>query len=117
MRPFTDVLRDWRNGRLVNHLTEEMEKLTVAVEDTCKEGSLTLTVKLKPKTDKRGVIDVVEMHADVTSKIPRHDLPAQVFFLTTDGDLVKDDPTQREMFAAADVGDAADKPARRRYAD
>lgn len=117
MRLFTDVLRDWRNGRLVDRLTDEMAKLTAAVDETGKEGSLTLSIKLKPKTDNRGVIDIVELHADVTTKIPRHDLPAQVFFLTTDGDLVKDDPTQREMFVAADVGDASDRPARRRRAD
>ncbi|MFZ5719236.1 MAG: hypothetical protein ACOY5Y_07180 [Pseudomonadota bacterium] len=98
MRPFTDVLRDMRKGRVVDAIGDELAEVVKAVLDTNKAGELTLKFKVKPqgKGDNAVIIS-----ADIKSKRPQGDLPDALFFADLDGDLLRDDPTQQRMFADA----------------
>ncbi len=98
MRPFTDVLRDIRRGRVVNHLTDELARVIQGVLDTDKPGALTLTLTIKPqgKGD-----NAVVMTAKTTAKVPQPALPDALFFADLDGGLHRDDPTQQRLFADA----------------
>ena len=109
MRPFTDVLREERGGRVVDTISEELEQIIKAVRHTGKAGALTLKMTIKPR-DEDG--EQVNIAFAITPKVPQAPVPEAVFFTTLDGDLLRDDRNQREIFKAADLGDAADRRAR-----
>lgn len=98
MRPFTDVLRDMRKGRVVAAATDGLGELVRGVLDTNKPGKLTLELTIKPGT--RGD-NAVYVNAKVTLKSPRPDLPEALFFADADGSLLRDDPSQQRIFADA----------------
>lgn len=98
MRPFTDVLRDIRKGRVVDALTDQLGEVVRGVLDTTKGGELTLKLTVKPQG--RGDNAVI-VSAKVTIKVPQADLPDAIFYADLEGDLLRDDPTQTRMFADA----------------
>lgn len=109
MRPFTDFLRDIRKGRVVDAATDDLAELVRAVKDTGKAGSLTLTISIKPQ-DKEA--EQVVVSAAVSTKLPKAALPEGIFFAGIDGDLLRDDPSQKEMFVPTDaLGDRAERRA------
>lgn len=95
MRPITDVLREMRKGRIVEDATEALTELVKAVDATNKPGALTLKLTVKPAKD--GGWEKT-LSAAISTSVPRHDLPDAVFFSNADGQLVRDDPDQRELF-------------------
>jgi hypothetical protein len=99
MRPFTDVLRDIRKGKVVDRLGEEMAEIVQAVLDTNKGGELTLKLSVKPQGKGDNAVIV---SAKISTKVPQVDLPDALFFADLDGDLLREDPTQTRMFAGAD---------------
>jgi hypothetical protein len=94
MRLFTDVLRDIRKGRPVEEATEALADVVMAVDETGKEGSVTITLKIKPA--KHGGPEKV-LIAEVTAKKPWADIASAIFFSDEDGNLVRFDPRQEEM--------------------
>lgn len=110
MRPFTDILRDIRRGRVVDAASEQLATIVRGVIATGKPGELTLKLSIKPqgKGDNAVVITT-----KLTGKEPRDDLPEAIFFADEAGDLLREDPTQTRMFAEADDGE----PTRRRRGD
>lgn len=98
MRPFTDVLRDIRKGRVVEAAGEELAEVVRAVLDTNKGGKLTLELSVKPNG--RGDNAVI-VGAKLKSTKPQAELPDALFYADLDGDLLRDDPTQQRMFADA----------------
>lgn len=100
MRPFTDVLRDIRKGRVVDAATDQLAEVVRAVLDTNKGGELTLKLSVKPQGKGDNAVIV---SAKVATKVPQADLPDALFFADLDGDLLRDDPTQSRLF-----GDAID---------
>jgi hypothetical protein len=101
MRPITDVLREYRNGRAADVASQRLAELVQAVDETGKAGSLTITFKVKPE---KGGGSQKTIACDVKSKIPEIDLPEAVFFSDADGNLHRADPQQREMFSEAGKG-------------
>lgn len=103
MRPFTDVLRDIRKGRVVEAASEQLAEVVRGVLDTNKGGEFTLKMTVKPqgKGDNAVILSV-----KMAAKVPQADLPDALFFADLDGDLLRDDPTQSRMFA--DAGDRID---------
>lgn len=100
MRPFTDVLRDMRKGKVVAEATDRLAELVMAVLETGKPG--TLSLQLSVRTQSRGDNAVI-VAAKVGVKKPQLDLPEALFFADGDGALLRDDPTQMRMFAEAGV--------------
>lgn len=96
MRPITDVLREMRKGRIVEDATEALTELVKAVDATNKPGALTLKLTVKPSKD--GGWEKT-LSAAISTSVPRPDLPDAVFFSNADGQLVRDDPDQRELFS------------------
>jgi len=104
MRPFTDILRDMRKGRVVDAAGDEMARLVRAVLDTNKAGEMTLKLKVKPQGKGDNAVIV---SAEVKSKAPQADLPDALFFADLDGDLLREDPTSQRIFTDA-AGDKID---------
>lgn len=104
MRPFTDVLRDIRKGRVVEAASDELAEVVKAVLDTAKPGELTLKLKVTPQGKGDNAVIV---SAEVKSKRPVAKLPDALFFADLDGDLLRDDPTQQRIFTDT-AGDKID---------
>ncbi len=100
MRPFTDVLRDIRRGKVVEAASEELAQVVKAVLDTEKAGELTLKLKIKPQGKGDNAVIV---SAELKAKRPQADLPDALFFADLEGDFLREDPSQTRMF-----GDAVD---------
>lgn len=94
MRLITDILRDIRNGKVVNAASSQMAELVLAVADTGKAGSLTIKLTVKP--DKEGE-NMLTIEPVIDVKMPRHDLSGGVFFFDAEGNLTRTDPKQTEM--------------------
>lgn len=107
MRPITDILREIRKGRVVERASEEMAEVVRAVLDTEKAGKLTIELTVKPQGKGDSAVIV---SAKLKTTIPQADLPDALFFADLDGDLHRDDPSQREMFTPTDaLGDTLDR--------
>lgn len=105
MRPFTDILREARRGAVVEGISDELETVIKAVRHTGKAGKLTLTIDIKPRDQDAEQVNLV---FKVAAKAPSQAIPEAVFFTTLDGDLLRDDPNQREIFKDTDaLGDRA----------
>jgi hypothetical protein len=100
-RPFTDLLREHRNGLTHDELSDALRDLVAAVTDEGKAGSLTFTVSIKPM----GKGDGLEVSADIKVKPPKKTPGAAIFFATPDNALQKQDPRQKEM-ELRDIGPA-----------
>ncbi len=94
MRLITDVLRDIRRGRPVEEATNALADVVRAVDETGKEGSVTITLKVKPA--KHGGPEKT-LVCDVKAKKPIAEIAPAVFFSDSDGDLHRVDPNQEEM--------------------
>ena len=94
MRLITDVLRDIRKGRPVEEATMALADVVRAVDETGKDGSVTITLKVKAA--KHGGPEKT-LIAEVKSKKPIADIAPAVFFSDADGDLHRTDPNQEEM--------------------
>lgn len=110
MRPFTDVIRDHRNGKLVAELSERMARVVQAVEETGKPGTITLKLTIKPSKGEEGAFKV---SPTISQGIPERDLPDALFFSDESGSLVRESPTQRGIFDADDT-DLGQAPRRSR---
>lgn len=95
MKPITDVIREYRNGQLVDQATAAFAELIQAVQHTRKGGEFTRKLKVTPES---GSANGVEVVADMAVKAPRPTMPKAIFFVDADYSLSRNDPAQREMF-------------------
>lgn len=98
-RPFFEILKDLRSGRTLEDCAAEMEALVLAVRETRKSGSLTITLKVKPP--KAGNASYLMIEDSISTKVPKLDHSDTVFFSTKDGGLSRQDPSQQELFRPA----------------
>lgn len=111
MRPFTDVLRDHRGGKLVERLTSEFGKLLKGVESTGKAGTITLKLKVTPSKGDESTLEVVP---DISVSIPKADLPKALFYSDGEGSLLREPPKGGALFSADDVESDRDERRSRR---
>lgn len=95
-RPFADVLTSLRRGKTHRELSDAMQELSLAVIETHRAGTITLTIKVS----KSKASGMVEIDDTVKVKLPEPDRSSSMFFVTDDGNLSKDDPRQLSL----DVG-------------
>lgn len=108
MRHFTDVLRDHRGGKLVDHLSSKLDEVVQAVRRTGKSGELTLKLKITPTKGEDDLVDVVP-NCKVT--LPEPDLAKALFYVSDEGDLLRSNPNAPGLFqGAAERGELGDKP-------
>ncbi len=94
MRLITDILRDIRRGRPVEEATNALADVVRAVDETGKDGSVTITLKVK--ASKHGGPEKT-LICEVKAKKPIAEIAPAVFFSDADGDLHRVDPSQEEM--------------------
>lgn len=91
-RPFADVVRDLAGGRIYEDLGTQLSETVSAVLETGKVGELSLKLTIKPNSE-----GSVLVTAAVKQKIPEPTLGSTLFFATTTGSLLRNDPRQTEM--------------------
>lgn len=91
MRPFADVLRELSGGDTYDILTTKLGELVEAVAQHHKPGELTLTLKVTPNGDAVVVTETVK------SKVPEAGRRSTMFFVTSGGALVRQDPRQQDL--------------------
>lgn len=91
-RPFADVVRELAGGRIYDDLTTQLGEVVTAVLETGKVGDLSL--KLSIKSNGEGSVRVL---ADVKAKVPTATVGETLFFATSGGSLVRNDPRQPEL--------------------
>jgi hypothetical protein len=90
---FLEFLQTFRRGELLRLADLRREEVVSAVHATSGEGSITLSFKFK--INKAGQLEV---KPELSSKKPYPALGTGIYFATEDGDLLRRDPTQHEMF-------------------
>ena len=90
-RLFSDVLGELGRGSTAEELTSRLSEVVQAVRETQKVGGLTLDLKVKPNGDTVIITDSIK------SKVPEGTRADTLFFTTSDGSLVRNDPAQTEM--------------------
>lgn len=106
-RLITDVLRDIRKGRVVDDASDKLAEVVRAVLDTEKPGEVIIKLKITPQGKGDNALIV---SSKVEAKIPQPDLPDAIFFADTDGDLLRDDPTQTRLWADSDEAQRRGQP-------
>lgn len=106
VRPFADFLRDVGKGACHDELSEKLNDLVTAVEETGKAGSITLTLTVKPM--EKGNVNALLVSDAITVKKPTTPRKASVFF-PDGGNLVRNDPNQPELSGLRDVSDPGER--------
>lgn len=104
VRPFTDTLSALRYGELLDELSDQLNELVTACNETGKAGSLTLTLKLKPS---RG--GAIEINDAVTAKVPKLERGSTLMFPTPEGNLQREDPRQMKIEGLREVPRQSDE--------
>lgn len=94
LRPFADVLLDLAGGTVHAEMSAELRELTEDVQATGKKGSLTLDVKISTVGNNH---DALQLQATVRSKLPQSDPQSSIFFTDSDGNLVRENPSQPRL--------------------
>lgn len=90
--PFAEFLLKHAKGRTHDELSESLRDVVVAVQEIGKAGTLTLKLTAKRVNDGQ-----VQVEAAITTKLPDV-AQASIWFVTPDGELTRDDPTQLALY-------------------
>ena len=91
-RPFADVVRELASGKIYDDLTTQLGEVVTGVLETGKVGELSLKLSIKPNGEGSVVVA-----ADVKQKVPAPTVGTTLFFATSSGSLIRNDPRQTEM--------------------
>lgn len=95
VRHFAEWLHDQHAGATHNELSEALNDLVEAVQETGKVGSLTLTVKVKPAA--RGQVRRVLVSDEIKVRKPEGDRAEAIYFVDDNHNLSRRDPDQPEL--------------------
>jgi hypothetical protein len=94
-KPLMEVLGEIRGGAAINDAAKDFLDLCQRVRDVGKPGELTIKIKVNPDKNDPDVYEVVP--DAYISKMPRKPRAKGLFYMTTDGRLVREDPKQAKM--------------------
>ncbi len=89
---FAEVLQQLAGGQTYQELGDRLTEIVLAVQETRKQGELTIRLKVKPNGE-HGVIIAEE----VKSKAPEAPRAETLFYVTAAGHLKRDDPRQEKL--------------------
>jgi len=90
---FLEFLQSFRRGELISEADDQFGELMEAVKRTGGKGDL--TIKLPFKVNEAGQIECVPT---VSCKKPRKPLGTGIYYVTAEGRLTRQDPTQDDLF-------------------
>lgn len=111
VRPFTDWLREQRNGLCQSELTDHLSDLVEAVSIHGKPGTLTLKITVRP-AGKTG-LGTVLVSDETSVKKPQAERSEAIWFVDRDFGLTRSDPSQLRL----DLREAPRPPAPKELPD
>lgn len=103
---FLETVRQLRAGRTQDELSQKLNQLTQDCRATGKQGSITLTIKVKPD---KGDTGQYFLEDDIKTSEPKFDRGQTIFWGTPEGNLQRTDPNQGEL-PLRDVSAKAEAP-------
>ena len=91
---FTQTLAKISYGDAADQASDMLADLVKAVGEHEREGTLTLTLTVKPRGKDSGQVEVT---AKTTTKLPVREIAPSMFFVTEEGGLVRDNPRQKNF--------------------
>jgi hypothetical protein len=91
-RPFADIVRELGSGQAYEDLTSALGEIATGVMLHRKTGELTLKLKVTPNGEGSVFVD-----ADIKAKVPEPARARTLFFATSSGSLVRNDPRQDSL--------------------
>lgn len=91
-KPFVQWLQEHKHGEFDTELTARLRELIDAVQDTGKNGTITLVLKVERRSDRQ-----VTVKEDVKLKLPEHDRSESIYFVDGAGNLTRTDPQQEVL--------------------
>jgi hypothetical protein len=97
IRPALEVLSRLRQGRVMDMLSVELNRVVSGVKDcnANKAGTVTLTLTVSPVMKQNNAVFI---QAKVTGKAPEDPPDSDLLFYDDDGNLHTRDPNQRDIF-------------------
>jgi hypothetical protein len=86
--PFAAWFQDLGRGVAHADMTDELRKLVETVMLCRKKGAITLAITVEPP----GSVDQVVVKWEITSKPPKQELPAAIFYVDGAHNLLREDP-------------------------
>lgn len=99
MADFINTIMECRNGEVAVDLNRKFNEVLEAVREVGGSGELSMKFKIKPVKSKGGKVLEISIEHETKMKRPEMPVGPATFFVTDDGDLVRDNPAQAEMFA------------------
>ncbi len=93
-RPITDIIREINRGKFAEEITAALAELVPACRDAGAVGEVTISLKLKPGRAGSNVVEIIPSHK---IKMPKREVPTEVFFATAGGALVRSNPDQATL--------------------
>lgn len=93
-RPFFDVAREIRRGAFIDELADAMQNLVSGVEEAGKAGKLVVEITVAPASKGQGAVKVADK---ITLKLPALPAGETIMFVTTENNLVANDPRQQTL--------------------
>ena len=91
VRPFAAMLLEIQGGTVAAEAAEHLQKLVNAVNEHGKKGEMTVKITVQPL---KGNNQALNVSGDVTSKPPRPEPAAGIFFFDKSGNLSRENPQQ-----------------------
>jgi hypothetical protein len=88
---FSKFISEMSHGTVDGDLTEQLEHVTKACNETNLPGELSIKLTLKPTGE------AVVVTCATTTKIPRHPVPGSTYFAGEAGTLHRENPRQRKL--------------------
>ena len=89
---FTELVTSLRGGDALREIDEVLTDAVLAVQDTAKGATLTLTINISPMGGNK-----VKIEDKVSAKKPALDKGYSLFFMTEGGSLTRRNPNQMAM--------------------
>ncbi len=99
MTDFINTIMECRNGEVAVDLNRKFNEILSAVLEVGGKGELDIKFKIKPAKAKGGRVLEIDITHETKMKRPEMPVGVATFFVTTEGDLVRDNPAQTELFA------------------
>lgn len=99
MARFAQILATLGGGNVALSLDDKLTEVVEAVHANNKVGTLTLKLKVLPNGE-----NGITIEEDISSKIPQPNRGKTLFFTDENGNLLRNDPRQGELFTPKPVG-------------
>ncbi len=101
---FLTLLQQHRSGQVLNDVAQALAAVSEAVQLAGKAGSLTLTITLKPS----GALNAIVIGDKLKVTLPVLKKPESLFWVDDNGQLVRENPNQRQLPLRTIQGGAVD---------